>query len=131
LDLSAYSWEDARGWGLNLLKASLGTDPTIGDLHVVSMEPGSVRGNHFHDAGVEWLLILNGPVDVIWSKPSGTSQKERIIEFPALYRIPPGVAHAVINVSAGVVFLVAVGDQGERETRPCTLVEGVQTISQG
>ena len=49
LSIGDYSWEDERGWGLNLLALSGLVERPVGDLHIVSVKPGAVRGNHRHD----------------------------------------------------------------------------------
>ncbi|MHB1193214.1 MAG: hypothetical protein ACYC6F_09225 [Longimicrobiales bacterium] len=69
--LDAHAWADARGWGLRPFEAVGSGVGRVGDVHVVSLLPGAVRGNHLHPNVTEWLLVLGAPVTVAWRSPEG------------------------------------------------------------
>ena len=48
------AWKDARGWVLNPLALAGLEGKPLGNLHVASMQPGAVRGNHVHGLAAEW-----------------------------------------------------------------------------
>ncbi len=102
---------DERGWALRPLEAAGLEGRVPGDLHVVSLEPGAVRGNHRHDA-VEWLLVMEGRVEVRSRAVEGEPISVRVLEGPrpALLEIPPGVDHAVRNAGERTVYLLAFSD---------------------
>lgn len=117
LDLSTLSRGDERGWGLRLLDALPVEPGRIGDLHVVSVRPGTVRGNHVHARGTEWLLICGGPAVAAWRGEGGEVGRMEIPgEGPYLLEIPAGTPHAVKNVSAGTLHLVALNDEEDYPT---------------
>ena len=121
IDLSERSWSDERGWGLRPLEAAGVPPERLGDVHVVSLTPGAVRGNHAHPRGTEWILLCGGPVEVAWRGGEGSAPSEtRQVggDHPVLYEIPPGTAHAFRNASQGVVHLVVWNDEVDPPTVP-------------
>ena len=119
LDLTELSWGDERGWGLRPLDALPLDVDDVGDLHVVSLRPGAVRGNHVHERGTEWLLVCGGPVVAAWREERGPVGRLEIPgEAPCLLEIPAGTPHAVKNVSERVLHLVAINDREDAPTEP-------------
>lgn len=117
LDLSELSRGDERGWGLSVLEALPVDRSEIGDLHVVSLRPGAVRGNHVHRRGTEWLLVCGGPVVAAWRADGGEVGRMEIPgEAPSLLEIPAGSPHAVKNVADHVIHLVAFNDEEDVPT---------------
>lgn len=110
VSLQDRSWSDERGWGLQPLKAA-GLDPSrLGEMHVVSLEPGAVRGNHVHPETTEWMLLCGGPMVVSWRADAGSEEAVINGASPALLEIPPGVAHAVRSDADRVVYLLCWSD---------------------
>ena len=111
-------WRDDRGWGLNLLAASGRTLKPIGDLHVVSMKPGKIRGNHYHENSTEWILFTGGRAKLIWrkvgTKPINTVTISGLA--PTLYELPPNIEHAIINEDQKDIYLVSMNELEDRET---------------
>ncbi len=102
---------ESRGWSFAPF-----TDPELirqidvdwTSFHTVSMEPGTIRGNHVHPHTTEWLLFCGGPLLLSWQDPdSETVQKIRIEDNHTYVIIPPGIKHAVKNLSDGILYLVA------------------------
>ncbi len=48
VEIGESAWKDVRGWVLNPLPLAGREGRTLGNLHVASMQPGAVRGNHTH-----------------------------------------------------------------------------------
>ncbi len=119
IDLSEPSWADERGWGLRPLEALPVERAEVEDLHVVSLRPGAVRGNHVHERGTEWLLVCGGPAVAAWRAP-GQSEVGRMEipgDAPYLLEVPAGMEHAVENVGREIIHLVAFSDEAEPPTR--------------
>ena len=90
----------------------------VGDVHVVSLLPGAVRGNHRHPNATEWLLVLGAPVTVAWRQPDGT--EERVTaegDEPLLLELPPGTPHALRGEGPATTYLLSWAD-GVPETEP-------------
>lgn len=116
--LDAHAWADARGWGLRPFQAAGSDVGRVGDVHVVSLLPGAVRGNHRHPNVTEWLLILGSPVTVAWRTPDGAEERLNVEgEEPLLLVLPPGTPHALRGEGPGAAYLVSWAD-GVPETEP-------------
>lgn len=118
--LNQHAWRDARGWGTSpLAAAALSGGPA--DLHVVSLKPGAVRGNHYHPHSTEWMLVCDGPTEVVWRVSETAPLHHEIIppDEPTLLMIPPGCAHAVRNLGALDVIVVAFGNAHKPEQIRC------------
>ena len=117
IQVADVGWRDSRGWGIEPLKAVGLPERVLGNLHVVSMEPGSVRGNHYQPNAREWLLVLGGPAEVVWHSESGAPHRSALgNDEVTLFEIPPGTAQAIQNTSEKLIYLVSFGDTADRVT---------------
>jgi quercetin dioxygenase-like cupin family protein len=109
--LDAHDWEDALGWGLRPFEAAGSDVGHVGDVHVVSLLPGAVRGNHRHPNVTVWVLLLGAPVTVAWRNPDGTEERVRAEgEEPLLLELPPGTSHAMRAEGTAPAYLVSWAD---------------------
>jgi uncharacterized RmlC-like cupin family protein len=117
------AWEDARGWGMNPLETANIATESLGDLHVVSIKPGCVRGNHCHPNAREWILVFGGPARFAWRHGADGDTQEDIVdgESPAFFEIPAGVGHAVMNASNRDIYLISMSNALTPETENCRL----------
>jgi quercetin dioxygenase-like cupin family protein len=77
-------------------------------LHVVTMEPGAVRGNHAHDRD-EILCILGGSeVCEVFATDEVSGMTKRIVVAGDLraYRIKAGIKHLVTNMGSEPFYLI-------------------------
>ena len=112
------AWKDARGWVLNPLPLAGLEGKTLGNLHVASMQPGAVRGNHVHASAAEWLLFCGGPAALI------AGAEEILVGGgePELFEIPAGLPHAIVNRSDWEIFLVVFYEEKDLDTQPAKIV---------
>ena len=118
IDIGEKAWTDARGWVLNPLPLAGLEGATLGNLHVASMKPGAVRGNHAHGTAEEWLLFCGGPASLI-------AGAEGILVGggePELFAIPAGLPHAIVNRSDKEIFLVVFYSEKELQTAPAKVL---------
>lgn len=109
--LDAHAWADARGWGLRPFEAAGSEVSRVGDVHIVSLVPGAVRGNHAHPNVTEWLLIVAGPVTVAWREDDGDEKRLRIDgDAPVMLELPPGTPHALRGEGPGTAYFVSWAD---------------------
>jgi oxalate decarboxylase/phosphoglucose isomerase-like protein (cupin superfamily) len=104
--------KDERGWVVDLMKILL-PQHVLGGGHLASLQPGAVRGNHFHRDATEWLMIFGGKARMLWKEAEGGSVQEEVVAGmePVLFEIPPGVAHAIENTSSREIYLIALYDR--------------------
>lgn len=114
-------YRDKRGWVINPLEEAALPHNDVGNLHVVSLNPDTIRGNHFHPDTREWLLVFDGPTLVSGRSNGENSINSFLVEEdkPTLFEIPPGVEHAIKNISDKVIYLLSFSESGERETVHC------------
>ena len=95
---------DSRGFvfepaGPNLL-------PSQRNVHVAITEPGAIRGNHYHEFGVEIAIVI-GPALVRFREDG--ELRDALVPAGEAHRftIPPGVGHAFQNTGDQPLLLVA------------------------
>ncbi|HSD94892.1 MAG TPA: hypothetical protein VLA94_05650 [Syntrophales bacterium] len=118
------AWKDARGWVLNPLPLAGLEGRPLENLHVASMQPGAVRGNHVHGLAAEWLLFCGGPA-VLLAGAEGTPEAEEILvdgAEPELFEIPAGLPHAIVNRADREIFLVVFYEEKDLATEPIKIV---------
>ncbi len=99
---------DERGWVAWPISEELLKKGLVSNLHVPSIKPGSVRGNHYHVNKYEYLFILSDPCLAVFLD-NKTGEKEEILlegENPVLFRIAPNITHAFRNEGKQDIFLI-------------------------
>jgi quercetin dioxygenase-like cupin family protein len=130
IDLTGEIVEDPRGLSFYPFKDRVGRpELLIQNFHLVSIQPGQVRGNHAHPGHLEWLYPFHGQGDFIWETPEGGRETRRLAGGRVFIRIPPGVAHAMRNPGPDPMYLLAWREPvdpetGERDTVPHPVTEG-------
>jgi dTDP-4-dehydrorhamnose 3,5-epimerase-like enzyme len=72
----------------------------VQDAHLSTLMPGKVRGDHFHLARHEILMVMS--VDrwsLHWDRGDGTQVDVRVFEGPSavVIQVPPHASHAIRN----------------------------------
>jgi oxalate decarboxylase/phosphoglucose isomerase-like protein (cupin superfamily) len=84
-----------------------------GDMHVASIRPGHVRGNHFHVERHELILVLPHEAwSLHWDSGADTAVSTREFHGPGAVAIaiPPSAAHAIRNDGQALLWLIAATD---------------------
>ena len=80
----------------------------------MTLNPGCVRGNHFHHEKREVLIIEHGDEwTLLWDDGSERNSQEKSFTKPGVVTVlvPPGCAHAIENRGAGPMRIVAISDR--------------------
>lgn len=95
---------DSRG----ALTEPLGREQLLAQrhLHVAISEPGTVRGNHYHQRGTEILTIF-GPTLVRIRCGENITDTEIPAEQVWRFTFPPGITHAIRNTGTRPTMLIA------------------------
>ena len=105
---------DERGWVSEVYSGNQEVD--LRNIHLGTMNPGAVRGNHVHDETREWISFLKGPIQVRWGSPSEIS--ERRLQQPSRIYLPPGTPHAFRNPGEETVTFAAYTNRRYDEENP-------------
>lgn len=87
--------------------------PAARDLHVTTLVPGGIRGNHFHLLRREAIVVLHaGRWTLLWDEGERTRVEEREFTGPGavLVLVEPGAAHAVVNTGAAPLQTLGLTD---------------------
>ena len=87
------------------------------NLHVVSMNPGAVRGNHYHKKQSEIIWVIGGPC-IVTAKNRDSGEVEKIEISPennTLLTISPEITHAIKNISDEIAYLLCYSDYSVSE----------------
>ncbi|HMJ90286.1 MAG TPA: cupin domain-containing protein [Candidatus Acidoferrum sp.] len=100
--------------------------PAQRNVHLVITEPGTVRGNHYHEDGTEVSVVV-GPA-LVRVREDGQTRDVRVPENRAMrFTFPPRVSHAVKNVSVQsfvmISFNTSVYDRVHPDVVPDILIE--------
>lgn len=104
---------DARGSSFPVPAAWLRRLGVIEDVHVASLVPGGVRGNHYHVTRRELLLVVHQDS---WSLHWDCGDKSAVVrrEFSGagavLVFVPPYAAHAVRNDGKAELQITGMSD---------------------
>ena len=80
----------------------------VSNLHVPSIKPGAVRGNHYHAQGTEYLIVLCGPCKAsFFDRQTGESWEAVLTDnLPLLIEIPPNIVHAFKNTGTQDIMIL-------------------------
>ena len=79
---------------------------SIEKFHIVSLNPGAIRGNHVHDY-TEIICVLGGKgIAEIELRCTGYSQKFLVDKDFQIIEVPPKIKHIVKNIGDRVFYLV-------------------------
>ena len=82
------------------------------NIHIVSLEPGKVRGNHYHEYQIEYICVLAGRVRFIAIDGESGEMLDEILDGSRapVAEIPARVTHALKNVGNETSYLLCCSD---------------------
>ena len=100
--------QDDRGWSIRPITDEEISAGKIKDIHMVSMRPGAIRGNHYHAYKTEHMFVMGSSCRVVVMDNNTKEREEEIIGHnkKALLVIPPHVTHAIENVGNEMSYLL-------------------------
>ena len=100
-------YQDGRGWSIRPIADDDLKKGVISDVHMVSMKPGTIRGNHYHVHKIENILVIGSVCRLLVVDNKTKEKEEKIIENSnkISFVIPPDVTHAIENIGNEVSYL--------------------------
>ncbi len=107
--------QDDRGWFIRPITDDDIKSCVVCDVHMVSIKPGAIRGNHYHVHKTENILVIGSACRVIAVDNCTKKKEETTIENIGniLLVIPPDVTHAIENIGNDVAYLLCFSDVKE------------------
>ncbi len=98
---------DCRGWSIKPISDERIRNENITNLHIVSIKPNAIRGNHYHLHMTEQILIIGGTCRITVQDRKTNQKEEIIIENNAemLLIFPPLLTHAIENIGSEMAYL--------------------------
>ncbi len=100
---------DERGWSIDPVMRGDFPDGDVKNLHLVSILPGHVRGNHYHETLTEYALFIAGDgLLAVLDRQTGERQEILIStsDGPALVKLPAGIVHAIKNTGVDTLYVL-------------------------
>ncbi len=106
---------DERGYLMEMLRSDWDEFDTFGQVYITAVNPGVVKGWHFHKLQSDFFICVAGMAKVVLydSRPDSSTHGE-VNEFflgalnPMLVTIPPGVCHGFKGISTEMTLIVNV-----------------------
>ncbi|MEW5801516.1 MAG: hypothetical protein AB1847_05350 [bacterium] len=97
--------KDDRGW---IITPPVIKDFASADMHIPSLRPQAVRGNHYHEHHSEAVIILGGKCLVATRNRATGIYEEFVYDgiVKELILIPPAVTHAFKNIGYRSIYLI-------------------------
>lgn len=102
---------DQRGFSFTVPAEALAFLGSVGDVHLSSVLPSTVRGNHYHTIRREVILVnYHTEWSFHWDEGEGCPAQHRQFagSGAVLVLLEPGASHAVRNDGNGSLVLAAV-----------------------
>jgi oxalate decarboxylase/phosphoglucose isomerase-like protein (cupin superfamily) len=104
---------DERGASFSLSQSYLEFLGAPKDMHIASILPGHIRGNHYHAARREIIVVIHGDRwSLHWDRGANTEVSTRAFtgEGVVAIAVPQNSAHAIRNDGEKPLWLVAATD---------------------
>jgi dTDP-4-dehydrorhamnose 3,5-epimerase-like enzyme len=115
---------DNRGASFTLPADILSFLPKIADVHVSTILPGAIRGNHFHTRRLEVILVTyESAWELHWDEGDNSAPQRTEVSGRGLaaIEVEPFASHAIRNTGDRTLLLTAFSsesyDPGESVTR--------------
>lgn len=101
--------DDPRGASFSVSAEMIRRLPGVRDVHIMTMRPGAVRGNHYHRHKNELLVVLHSDSwELHWSVPNAESELRRFSGRGGVtIEIPARTTHTLVNT--GIEDLTLIG----------------------
>ena len=118
---------DARGSLFEFLLFKDQEIPGEGHIYCLTIQPGTRRGDHYHEHKREWFTCVSGEVVVLVEEKSGTKHKVVLsAERPAVLYFAPFTAHTILNVTSETAVMVSYGSKQYDPNNPDNIRKVIQ-----
>jgi len=125
IDLATSS--DSRGIAIRPISDKELQNQKLFNLHLVSLKPGVVRGNHFHEYQNEVICVFGSRAKVAAVDNTTGDREEEIIEEDraVMLKIPKNISHAIKNIGNSILYLLCYSDQKYQPEKPDSIANKI------
>lgn len=111
---------DARGWVIEPISDASITKGGVGNIHIVSLNPQTVRGNHYHQHRREYICVIAGRCQFLAVDNTTHERQEVFVDADAnaMFVVHPKVSHAVKNIGPETAYLLCYSDKALDPAEP-------------
>ena len=105
---------DHRGLSFTAPADALAFVGRMADVHLASIKPGAIRGNHYHLCRREGIVVLPGTQwSLHWDEGQGSTAQHREFDGASavLVLISPNASHAMRNDGDNVLWFFAISSE--------------------
>ena len=106
---------DGRGFLIEFLREDENVLNFKGQVYASTMNPGDIRGNHYHNHKTEIFCVMKGKLEVLLSDMSHSKVESFILDSEdseiSRIMVKPRIAHCFINIGEDQAILLAYGDK--------------------
>lgn len=117
-NLGNYSGSDKRGWMFGLFDKKWMKNERVKNIHIGSIEPKQVRGNHYHTKQKEWMFVFGGKAIFAWQEGNKILRRKISSKEFLLFEIPAGVSHAIKNIDTHKIYVCAFANNVYNKQNP-------------
>ena len=109
--------QDARGKVFEPLTLKILASNKIRNVHVATIHPAGVRGNHRHREAIE-RIIFSGEIRLVVQDSRGRQEQYEFRDGECVrVTISPGIAHALVNIGKKDTFIVCFVDRSSSQDK--------------
>jgi len=113
---------DERGFLIEFLREDENILNFNGQIYAATMQPGDIRGNHYHNEKTEIFCALRGKLKIRIQSIKGGEIEEHMLDSTETQiqrvKVLPGFAHQLINYGDNEAVLLAYGDHIHDHSNP-------------
>jgi dTDP-4-dehydrorhamnose 3,5-epimerase-like enzyme len=120
---------DERGYLFEIISSQREFSPLkFGLIYYNVVNPGYIKGNHYHNRKTEWYCVVKGAALVKLFDRNTRLQKEVSLNAakPQLLKINPGLVHNITNVGSDEMHFIGYIDEPYDKNDPDTFFEELQ-----
>ena len=114
---------DERGDSYSIPQEAVEFVGRVDEIHVATILPDAVRGNHYHSAKLEaTVLLFSDKCRLAWKplEAADASQKDFSGKDAIVFKVRPNVVHAIKNTGTRPITLISFSNKRQDPKQPDT-----------
>lgn len=117
--------EDDRGWIVSIVEFATKQGQKIENIHIGSINPSEVRGNHLHKRQIEWIFVFGGKGIFSWREGNKIKKQKLDKNKYFLFEVGFGCSHAIKNIDEQNIYVCAFTNQKYNRKKPDVILDKI------